>query len=127
MADFSVLIVDGNEAFRSELGRVLCDEFVFAQVSQAQSEGEALHKVQTLRPDLVFIDIRLPGEGGLSLTQRVKTACDGIEVVVITSYDLPEYRDAAFAGGANFVLPRSCTRQEIVDVVNGMLASRSVS
>lgn len=69
---------------------------------------EALQKMSTLAPHLVFVDICLPGMNGFRLTQRIKKDFPNIRVAIVTGYDLPEYREAAIQNGADRFLLKSC-------------------
>ncbi|MBW2330881.1 MAG: response regulator transcription factor [Deltaproteobacteria bacterium] len=53
------------------------------------------------------MDIRLPGESGLELTKRIKATHPEIAIIILTAYDLPEYREAAYDGGADAFIPKS--------------------
>jgi DNA-binding NarL/FixJ family response regulator len=57
-------------------------------------------------PDTIFMDLRLPGANGLELTQKIKAQSPDTVVVIITNYDLPEYREAAFQSGADHFLSK---------------------
>jgi DNA-binding NarL/FixJ family response regulator len=57
--------------------------------------------VEYLRPDLIFMDIKLPGENGLEVTRQIKQVYAYIVIVILTSYDIPEYRQQAFRNGAD--------------------------
>jgi DNA-binding NarL/FixJ family response regulator len=52
------------------------------------------------------MDIRLPGESGLELTKRIKESHPHIAIIILTDYDLPEYREAARNGGADAFVPK---------------------
>jgi DNA-binding NarL/FixJ family response regulator len=71
-------------------------------IEEAGNGNEALRKAHALLPDVVFMDIGLPGESGLEVTKRIKKNFPGITVIILTSYDSPEYREAAFQCGANY-------------------------
>jgi CheY-like chemotaxis protein len=75
-------------------------------ILEATNGKEALQKIETLSPDTVFTDLRLPGENGLELTQKIKARYPNIIVVMITNYDLPEYREAAYQSGADHFLSK---------------------
>ena len=115
---FKILIVEDNITFRQSLKSVLHSEFPSTLVEEAGDGNDALAKVASFQPDLVFMDIKLPGENGLELTKKIKSSHSGITIVVLTSYDLPEYRQAAEAYGADhFVSKGSSTREEILALV----------
>ena len=125
---FKILIVEDNMTFRQSLVAVLGTEFPSALVEEAADGSEALKKVDSFEPDLVFIDIKLPGESGLELTKKIKRNDSGITVIILTSYDLPEYRQAAEANGADhFVSKGTSTRDEILALVRSTKSTQKRS
>ena len=95
MKKFRILIVDDNDLFRQTLRTTLQEAFPTITIDEEPDGGKALQKVDASFPGLIFMDIRLPGESGLELTKKVKANHPEIVVVILTSYDLPEYRQAA--------------------------------
>ena len=92
---FKVLIVEDSALFRESFTWALCQRFPAVEFHGAGDGEEALQKVETVHPNLIFMDIRLPGESGLELTRKIKTSHPDILIIILTSYDLPEYREAA--------------------------------
>jgi len=89
-------------------------------IEEAADGTEAMEKVEGFLPNLIFMDIELPGQNGLEITKRIKAIHPDINVVFLTSYDYPEYREAARACGAYYFLGKgSSTSQQIQDVVEG--------
>ena len=122
MAFFKALIVEDNVHFRQTLRDILSNRFPFMVIEEAEDGKEALQKVDAFAPDLIFMDIKLPGESGLQLTQKIKSSHPEMLVVVLTSYDLPEYREAAFQLGANyFIVKGSSQNGEILTLVKSIL------
>jgi len=125
---FKILIVEDNVTFRQSLKSVLRSEFPSCLVEEARDGKEALLKVASFRPNLVFMDIKLPGENGLELTKKVKATYQGITIIILTSYDLPEYRQAAEEFGADyFVSKGSSTREEILALVRSEWSKNDAS
>jgi len=115
------LIVEDNATFRQSLKATLETEFPLMVIEEAEDGKEAMERVITFRPDLIFMDIKLPGETGLDLTKRIKTNDTSIVIIILTSYDLPEYREAAQQYGADyFVSKGSSTREEILELVRSI-------
>ena len=112
-----VLIVENNrvfrEAFKSDLGR----RFPSMVIEEAGDSGEALKKIDGDPPHLIFMDIRLPGMNGLQLTQRIKKDFPSIPVAILTSYDLPEYREAALQYGADRFFVKDTFRWDEVEAL----------
>ena len=101
MEKFRILIVDDNGSFRQILRRSLEVSFPAIAIDEATDGIEALEKVHAFLPDLIFMDIRLPGENGLELTKKIKANHPNITILLLTYYDTPEYREAAFQHGAD--------------------------
>jgi YesN/AraC family two-component response regulator len=82
-----ILIVEDNAAFRQSLKEVLHSRFPFLVVGEAENGDEALQKIDALVPDIIFMDIKLPGENGLQVTQKVKKKYPEIIIIILTYYD----------------------------------------
>ncbi len=96
-----VLLVEDNRIYREAFKDNLHQHFPIMSVVEAQNADEALLQIRATPPDLIFMDIRLPGMNGLQLTQRIKKAFPKIPIAILTGYDLPEYRQAAVQYGAD--------------------------
>ncbi|MFQ5935612.1 MAG: response regulator transcription factor [Acidiferrobacterales bacterium] len=121
------LIVEDNAAFREFLRDILQTRFPSMEIIEAHDGEEALGHLRGAGqpdPDLIFMDVRLPGENGLQVTRKVKAGCPQCVVAILTSYDLPEYREAAFANGASYFLPKSTSTAELLELVNSVLAGK---
>jgi len=101
-----VLLVEDNVYFRQFLKESLRARLPSLDILEATNGEEALMRMETLLPDTIFTDLRLPGANGLELTKRIKAQYPGTIVVIITNYDLPEYREAAFDSGADHFLSK---------------------
>jgi DNA-binding NarL/FixJ family response regulator len=117
------LLVEDNATFRGSLKETLHSRFPTMNITEAGDGEEALQKIEGSVPDLIFMDIKLPGENGLSLTRKIKIKHPDVVIVILTSYDLPEYRDAAFQYHANYFITKASLSDEIVDVVESALSS----
>ena len=117
-----VLIVEDSPLFRKLLKETLHSRFPSMQISEAEDGKEALRKVNAVPPDLIFMDIKLPGENGLELTAKIKTKYPNVTVIVLTSYDTQEYREAATQAKANYFLSKgSSTRESILTLIKSIL------
>ena len=81
--------------------------FPTVAVDEAADGDEALQEIDAFLPDLIFMDIKLPGENGLELTKKIKAAHPIITIFILTNYDIPEYREAAFHYGADRFLAKT--------------------
>jgi len=116
------LIVEDNVAFRQTLKNLLFSRFPFMHFEEAKDGEEAIEKINALHPDLVFMDIKLPGESGLEVTRRIRASEFQGPIVIMTNYDFQEYREAAKSCGADyFVSKGSSTVEEILSLVDSIL------
>ena len=107
MKKFKILIVDDEDSFRQILKMILEASFPTIAIDESEGGGEVLQKVDTFRPDLIFMDIQLSGENGLELTKKIKATYPNISILILTGYDAPEYREAASRYGANHFFVKS--------------------
>ncbi len=118
---FRVLIVEDSTLFRQLLNETLQDRFPSVETCQVVNGEEALRQVETFNPHLIFMDLRLPGENGLEVTKKVKAQHPNILVVILTSYDLPEYREASWQCADYFLAKDSSTMENIFTLIDSVL------
>jgi len=116
------LIVEDNDSFRQSLKELLCSRFPSMGVEEAVDGEEALRRIATAVPHIIFMDIKLPGKNGLEVTREIRAKYPAIIIIVLTYYDLPEHREAAFRGGASYFLPKSTSTEDIVELVQSVLS-----
>jgi CheY-like chemotaxis protein len=119
-----VLIVEDSTLFRQLFKEMLHERFPLVGIHEAVNGEEALQKIETLHPNLIFMDIRLPGENGLELTKKVKAQYPNTIVVILTGYDLPEYRAVSSQYTDYFFLKDSSTTDNIFTLVKSILPTR---
>ena len=120
---FKVLIVDDNTAFR-QLLKLTLDRFLSIDIYEAADGEEALQKIESLRPNLIFMDYRLPGENGLELTKQVKDRYPNIIVIILTGYNLPEYRESSSLDADYVFLKNWSNIENIPTLVESILPTR---
>ena len=125
---FKILIVDPNDPFRQSLKKVLVNHFPFVDIREASDGRQGLDMVQNFRPNLLFIDIHLPSESGLDLARQIKIDHPDIIIVLLTSYDLPEYKAAAKESGIEHLVPKDdWTGEDMIALVHTILTDLNIS
>lgn len=103
---FNTLLVEEDARYRQALSDALLLHFPLIGVAEAGDGREALNKLEYLRPNLIFMEIQLPGENGLDLTRKIKQVNSGIVIVILTSHNMSEVRQQAYRNGADYFLSK---------------------
>lgn len=118
----SALLVEDNAVFRRTTRNMLMGSFPSMRVVEASNADEALRIISRNCPELILMDIRLPGKNGLELTREIKSLYPKTSVVILTSYDFPEYREAADECGADGFLVKGTTKtNEILTSIESLV------
>jgi len=121
------LIVEDSVFYRQLLKETLHSRFPSMDIAEAENGKHALQKVDSFRPHLIFMDIKLPGENGLELTQKIKARYPDISIIILTSYDLPEYREAAREYQADHFLSKGASsKEDILTLVQSIMTERDI-
>ena len=111
------LIVEDNTTFREMIKEILHSGFPTMKIEEEPDGSELFSKMDAFHPDIVFMDIRLPGENGLELTKKIKMIYPDVTVVILTSYDLPEYRQAAHQSKADYFITKDSPTKNFLSFV----------
>jgi DNA-binding NarL/FixJ family response regulator len=111
-----VLVVDDQDLVRSGFAMILDAQPDLAVVGEAGDGAAAARAARSLAPDVVLMDIRMPGMDGIAATAAI-CAQTRARVLVLTTFDLDEYVYAALRAGASGFLLKDMRRQELVDAV----------
>ncbi|MFF5369766.1 response regulator [Streptomyces sp. NPDC013187] len=114
-----ILLADDQRLVRAGFRSILEDEDDFEVVGEAGDGGQAVTACRTLHPDVVLMDIRMPGVDGLQATRQIAgdPRLDGIKVVILTTFDLDDYVYGALRAGATGFLVKDTEPEELVHAV----------
>ena len=124
---FKILVIDPNRPFRQSLKKVLVKRFPFVKIREASDGKVGLVKAGSFHPDLIFLEIHLPDENGLDLARKLKTDHPDIIIVILTSYDLPEYQAAAEESGVEHMVPKDeWTGEDMIALVQSIMSDFNI-
>ncbi|GEK20542.1 response regulator [Cellulomonas xylanilytica] len=122
----TVLLVDDQALLRSGFRLVIESEPDLEVVGEAADGRVALDQVAALAPDVVLMDIRMPGMDGIEATRHIVAQHPGSRVLVLTTFDVDDLAFAALRAGASGFLLKSARPDELVDAIRTVAAGTSV-
>jgi len=117
-----VLIVDDHTLFREGLCALFSSESNVEVVGEAAGGEEAVRKALELKPDVVVMDLMMPGVNGIEATQRIRTALPEVKVLVLSMYDDEEHVQRLLAGGASGYMLKRATSDELIRALKEVVA-----
>lgn len=125
MQPIRVLLVDDHKLFRQGMRRLLELDDSVEVVGEADTGERALEEVQLKRPDVVLMDVRIPGIDGVETTRRLKQAYPDLNVIMLTSY-AEEYVPEAIEAGVSGYLLKSVSHEELSKAIHSVYLGESV-
>lgn len=120
-----VLICDDQAITREGLSMLLALDRDITIVAQARDGAEGVELAALHQPDLVLMDLKMPGMNGIEATRQIRSRFPAIRVLVLTTYDDDQWViDAVRAGAAGYLL-KDTTREELLKAVRGTVAGKS--
>lgn len=121
-----VLIADDHEVVRVGIKSVLSADESIEVIGEATNGQEAVSLALELNPDVVLLDIRMPGNDGLNALGRIKLERPAMPILVLSTYDNPTYVARAVALGANGYLMKTADHEDVLSAVQRVAAGESI-
>lgn len=112
-----LMLVDDHQVLREGLKFMLRNEADVAVVGEAGDGNQALRLVDSVRPDVMLLDVKMPTVDGLETLRRLRERHPELPVLILTVHDDPEYVEEALRSGATGYLLKSVTREELVRAI----------
>jgi DNA-binding NarL/FixJ family response regulator len=112
-----LLIVDDHPVVRDGLRGIFAGDAGFEVIGEAANGGEAVAGAERMRPDVVLMDLRMPGMGGVEAIARLRELAPAVRVLVLTTYDTDQDVLPAIEAGATGYLLKDTPREDLVRAV----------
>ncbi|SDP93736.1 response regulator transcription factor [Lentzea jiangxiensis] len=121
-----VLIADDEALLRMAFGMILEAQPDLAPVGEAEDGATAVRLAADLRPDVVLMDVRMPGTDGIGATREIVRTCPRTRVLILTTFDLDEYAFAGLEAGASGFLLKNTRPEELLTAIRTVAAGDAV-
>ena len=125
MAKIRVLIVDDHAIVRAGLRMLINPQPDMEVVGEAADGHEALHQAREANPDVLTLDLTMPGGSGLKTLEGLRLACPQTRVLVLTMHEDPSYLRAALAAGASGYVVKSAVDAELLAAIRSIAQGRT--
>lgn len=119
-----VLVVDDHVVLREGVAAMLAREPGLELAGEAANGAEALNAFRRLRPDVVLLDLQMPGMGGLEVIEKLRAEAPKARIIVLTTYEGDVQAVRALRAGASGYLLKSSLRRELLDAIAAVHAGR---
>lgn len=112
-----VLLVDDHELVRTGFRHILAESSDVEVVGEAKSGEEALTKVKNSTPDLVLMDVNMPGIGGIEATRKIKRLYPSVKIIAVTIHSDTPFPEQLYDAGALGYLTKGCPAEELFEAI----------
>jgi DNA-binding NarL/FixJ family response regulator len=126
VASVSIVVADDHEVVRAGFAALLDTQPDFTVLGTASDGAEAVQISRKLRPDVVLMDVRMPGTDGIEATRQLTGGAAGPRVIILTTFDLDEYVYDALCAGASGFLLKDVTAERLFDAVRVVAAGEAL-
>ncbi len=126
MTPVRVLLVDDDDLMRAGLTAVLSSDATIDVVGEAPDGRAAVERAIELRPDVVLMDVRMPGLDGIAATRELLAVSPDVKVVVLTTFEQDDYIFGALSAGASGFLLKRTRPEELIAAIHTVAAGDSL-
>jgi DNA-binding NarL/FixJ family response regulator len=120
----TVYIVDDSDAMRERLADLISDVVGIKLAGQSGNPFDALQTIKAQHPDIVILDIRLPGKSGIDVLKDIKKESPPPIVIMITNYPYRQYRQGCMAAGADYFFSKLDEFEMIAQALRRITSSK---
>ena len=116
----NVMLVDDHDLVRSGIKRILTDVGDIEVVAEADSGEQAVRQAREIRPDVILMDLSMPGIGGMEATRKITRSMPGAKIIAVTIHEDEPFPARLLEAGAVGYLTKGCDVREIIDAIKSV-------
>lgn len=118
MKKIRIFIADDNTDFRERIKALVADKNCIEVVGEAPDANHILREIQESRAQVLVMDVSMPGMNGLDATRMLASTMADLKIILVSVYDIDEYKEAALASGAQAYLVKKDIVTELIPLIN---------
>lgn len=118
---YKILVVDDESLERRGLRKIISDEFSNVLIDEAENGRTAIMKAEQFRPDVVFMDIKMPGIDGIEAAKEIKNMNQAVQIIMVTAFDTFEYARQLMKIGVKDYILKPSSKEEIISPLKKVL------
>ena len=116
----NVMLVDDHDLVRSGIKRILTDVGDIEVVAEAGSGEQAVRQAREIRPDVILMDLSMPGIGGMEATRKITRSMPDAKIIAVTIHEDEPFPARLLEAGAVGYLTKGCDVREIIDAIKSV-------
>ncbi len=116
-----VFIVDDSALVRERIIAMISEHPGVEIIGQAKNAQEGISSILKLKPDVVILDIRMPGGNGIEVLKNIKKNKSAPTIIILTNYPYPQYRKKCMEAGADYFFDKSTEFNKIIEVIKKLI------
>ncbi len=116
-----VFIVDDSALVRERIIAMISEDPGIEITGQAKNAQEGINSILKLKPDVVILDIRMPGGNGIEVLKNIKKNSFAPTIIILTNYPYPQYRKKCIEAGADYFFDKSTEFNKIIEVIKKLI------
>lgn len=126
MTDTTLLLVDDQDLIRAGMAMVLGAAPGIRVVGEATNGGDAVARAHELKPDVILMDVRMPGVDGIEATRQIVASLPDTRVIILTTFDLDEYAFGGLNAGASGFLLKDAPPAELLQAIRTVAGGEAI-
>ena len=118
----NVFIAEDSKLMRERITTMLSEIRGLNVVGQADDAPKAIRSIRKLNPDVIILDIRMPGGNGIDVLRQIKSEPSAPLAIMLTNYPYPQYREKCLELGADYFLDKSTEFKHLFDILNTLMS-----
>jgi DNA-binding NarL/FixJ family response regulator len=120
----NILIADDSTEIRKRIIDMLSEWTDITVVGQAENVSEAIERIHELKPDIIILDISMPGGSGIDVLEKIERNDKIPVVIILTNYPFPQYQKRCLDAGADFFFDKSNEFERVIEVLGAISEGR---